>query len=222
MHQVCFVDDPVWCDVMQCGRCVQMFCEMTLCDVMQCGRCVQMFCEMTLYDVMQNGRYVQMFCEMTPCDVMACSMVDVYRCLVRTCCSVKWPTVQDLSILYCFILHLQQHLCENLTALRLCLTHEDWYIKFLQEHSLQPTRYTASLYIYSECHMSVSSFTCVATCMASCTALNSSYKVLTFRHSHAFDVDDSSLLGHFTIPSREQIPKFRGLQCPPTVQELLT
>jgi len=57
IHQVCFVrwpcamwcpavwqmctdilrDDPVRCNVMQYGRWVQMFCEMTLCDLMSCS-----------------------------------------------------------------------------------------------------------------------------------------------------------------------------------------
>jgi hypothetical protein len=39
-------------------------------------------------DVMQCGRCVHMFCEMTHCHVMSCSVADVYRWSVRTCCRV--------------------------------------------------------------------------------------------------------------------------------------
>ena len=202
-------DDPVRCDVMQYGRCVQMFWEMTLCDVMSCsmadvyrfceitlcdvmsrsmadvyrcfvrwpcvmwyhtvwqtytdvlgddpvrcdvtqyGRCIQMFCEMNLCNVVSHGMAgVQMFCEMALCDVISHSMADVYRCFVRWPCVMlcpaiwqmctdilwehaaawKWLTVQDSSLLDWFTLHLQQHFCENLTAIRLYHTHWHWDI----------------------------------------------------------------------------------------------
>ena len=105
-------DDPVCCDITQYGRCVQMFCEMTLCDVMSCN----------MADVYRC--FVRW-----PC-AMWCHTVW------QMCTDVLWEhaagwnglTVQDSSLLDCFTLHLQQHFHGNLTAIRLYHTHWDWDI----------------------------------------------------------------------------------------------
>jgi len=52
-------DDPVQCDVMQYGRCVQMFCEMTLCNVMSCS-----------------------MADVYSCFVRTCCSVEVAHCLL--------------------------------------------------------------------------------------------------------------------------------------------
>jgi hypothetical protein len=65
----------------------------------------------------------------------------------------KGLTVQDSSLLDCLTLHLQQHHCENLTALRLNLTHEDGDSKFLQDTLSYLPHYSVSLHVYFDHHM---------------------------------------------------------------------
>ena len=99
-------DDPVWCDTMQYGRCVQMFRKMTLwCDVMQYGRCVQISCKMTLCDV-------------------SCSMADVYRCLVRARCMVEVAHCSRFKSSVLLHITPQQHLWEPCSSQALC--HSPW------------------------------------------------------------------------------------------------
>jgi len=177
-------DDPVQCDVMKEGRRVQMFCEMTLCNVMS-GRKADVYrcfvrwpCAMWC----QAGRQMctdVLWDDPVQCDVM--QYCNVYRCFVRTCCRVEMAHCSRLKSSGLF----QQHLCENLTAIRLYLTHSDWDINSSTNTLSYPQQYTVLLYIYSECHTWVGSFRNVAVCMAICTCIQlklQGVKFQTFSH----------------------------------------
>jgi hypothetical protein len=114
-HQVHFVRWPcaMWCDAVW-QMCTVLWDDPVRCDVMQYGRCVQMFCE----NMLQGGS----------------------------------GSLFKIQVFWTVLHYIFSNTSEKLTAIRLFLTHWDWDIISSRNTHSYPPRYTASLYIYSECY----------------------------------------------------------------------
>jgi len=91
-------DDPVCCDIIQYGRCVQMFCEMTLCDVISYSMADVYRCFVRWPCVIWCHAVWQMFCgNMLECESGSLFKIQVFQTVSHYICGNTSVRTSQLS-----------------------------------------------------------------------------------------------------------------------------